>query len=358
MSSSLKLVILTSFLDASGEKDKWTKFQIITVVAVICSLVVIVAIFIFLYRWRQVWGRQHGIRPPPRTLRLPRMPSANSFLSRSSRHKVQPSNDDDFEIDHDIEELDANYEIVGNANTARSLSGHIRLPSSPGPVRRNTEPSFFHSIGPTFHRLARTIPIPWKTRPHGLSPVSGDAIFDIDDGPHQGSRYRSDSTLQNYRNPLRANYAPKVPSSNRTRSEPVIEEELNSDVDSDDEVRPAHFDPGHERERLINKVYPSRESPADVMLISRSGQNFTIESGETPTAGSSSHGQHAQETLRPPQRASKSHSSVSIECICPTQLHSLTLHLTASSCASCPSESGPSTSHLIATFAGEVTAGF
>lgn len=286
------------------------------------------------------------------------MPSANSFLSRSSRHKVQPSNDDDFEIDHDIEELDANYEIVGNANTARSLSGHIRLPSSPGPVRRNTEPSFFHSIGPTLHRLARTIPIPWKTRPHGLSPVSGDAIFDIDDGPHQGSRYRSDSTLQNYRNPLRANYAPKVPSSNRTRSEPVIEEELNSDVDSDDEVRPAHFDPGHERERLINKVYPSRESPADVMLISRSGQNFTIESGETPTAGSSSHGQHAQETLRPPQRASKSHSSVSIECICPTQLHSLTLHLTASSCASCPSESGPSTSHLIATFAGEVTAGF
>lgn len=211
------------------------------------------------------------------------MPSGTSFFSRNSRRKIQQINDDDddFVIDRDIEELEDNYEFVGTATSSRSRSGHIRLPSSPLPyVVPRAQPSFLQNIVPGFRRAVRSIPIPWTKRPVAVRALPSDTIFDID-GPNQ--RGRSESTLQNYRNPLKPNYAPRVPpSSNPSRSEPVVEEELHSDSD-DEYVRPTSFPAGNETDRLINNVYPSRNSTADVMLISRSGNDFSMESGSGET---------------------------------------------------------------------------
>ncbi|KAK0213308.1 hypothetical protein DFS33DRAFT_1288046 [Desarmillaria ectypa] len=262
---------------SENQGSNWSKYQIITVVAISCSVVGVAAIFFFLFRWRNMWARHHGISLKGFSFKFPRIPHGPKKVRSDSR-------DNDWAIDDEVEALE-DYEFVSTPSASRH--GHIRLSSYPTPydgLKQRTwyvrSQDFFRRTGHKFLGIAESIPLPWRTNPVHVKALSRNVVFDIDD---TALSTKADSTLENYRTAGKPVYTGQaVPGSSRLfRSNGnILSLADNESLISNNGEDQLGFEADSEQERLIT---PSEEFPAppSVMLISRGGNDFTLESGES-----------------------------------------------------------------------------
>ncbi|KAK0448621.1 hypothetical protein EV421DRAFT_1783447 [Armillaria borealis] len=215
--------------DSEDQSSSWSRYQIITIVAISCSVLGVAAILLFLYRWRSLWARHHWLR--------------------------SDSRDNNWAIDDEVEALE-DYQYVATPSTSRH--GHIRLSSTPtpydGPARRTwyiRSQDFFRKTRNKFLDISEYIPRPWRTKPvHSQRP---------------------DSTLENYRTAGKQVYA--------AQTEPGPHR-IFPYISNNGEDQPG-FEADSEQERLITPSEEFPEPPPSVLLISQGGRDFTLESGES-----------------------------------------------------------------------------
>ncbi|KAK0194895.1 hypothetical protein F5146DRAFT_1117839 [Armillaria mellea] len=258
----------------SEDQSSWSKYQIITIVAISCSVIGVAAILLFLYRWRSLWARHHGISLKAFSFKFPRFPNGPKKVRSDSRGN-------NWAIDDEVEALE-DYQYVATPSTSRH--GHIRLSSTPtpydGPARRTwyiRSQDFVRKTRNKFLDLSEYIPRPWRTKPVHVKALSHDMLFDIDG---TAISTKTDSTLENYRTAGRQVYAAQAePGPRRLSRYSVMDNE--SYMSNNGEDQPG-FEADSEQERLITpsaEEFP--EPPPSVLLISQGGRDFTLESGES-----------------------------------------------------------------------------
>ncbi|KAK0462511.1 uncharacterized protein EV420DRAFT_1639726 [Desarmillaria tabescens] len=288
--------------DSEDQGGGWSKYQIITIVAISCSVVGVAAILLFLFRWRNLWARHHGVSLKGFSFKFPRFPHGPKKVRSDSR-------DNDWAIDGEVEALE-DFEVVPTPSTSRH--GHIRLSSYPtpyngpmygGPMRRTwyiRSQDFFRKTGQKLLDIAESIPLPWKTKPVHVGKLSRGMVFDIDG---TAISTKTDSTLENYRTAGKQVFtAQVVPGSSgfpRSNGNILPLEDTESFISNNGEDQPG-FEADSEQERLITPSEEFPDPPPSVMLISRGGNDFTLESGE-----SRSQQQHAQEVHAPVASSSR-----------------------------------------------------
>ncbi|KAK0475548.1 hypothetical protein IW261DRAFT_1422365 [Armillaria novae-zelandiae] len=237
--------------NSEDQSGSWSRYQIITIVAISCSVIGVATILLFLYRWRSLWARHHV---------------------RSD------SRDNDWAIDDEVEALE-DYHYVGTPSTSRH--GHVRLASTPTPYDAPPQRTwyirsqdFFRKTKNKFLDISEFIPRPWRTKPVHVKAFSRDMLFDID-----GSS-KTDSTLENYRTGgNKQMYAPQAePGPRRFSRYSTMDNE--SYMSNNGEDQPG-FEADSEQERLITPSEEFPEPPPSVLLISQGGRDFTLESGES-----------------------------------------------------------------------------
>ncbi|PBK95304.1 hypothetical protein ARMGADRAFT_795425 [Armillaria gallica] len=257
------------------QSSSWSRYQIITIVAISCSVLGVAAILLFLYRWRSLWARHHGVSLKGfsfKSFKFPRFPHGPKKVRSDSR-------DNNWAID-EVEALD-DYQYVPTPSTSRS--GHIRLSSTPtpydGPARRTwyiRSQDFFRKTRNKFLDISEYIPRPWRTKPVHVKALSRDMLFDIDG---TALSTKTDSTLENYRTAGKQVYAAQAePGPRRFSRYSVMDNE--SYISNNGEDQPG-FEADSEQERLITPSEEFPEPPPSVLLISQGGRDFTLESGES-----------------------------------------------------------------------------
>ncbi len=268
-------ILYLLFLAAENSEDQsssWSRYQIITIVAISCSVLGVAAILLFLYRWRSLWARHHGVSLKGFSFKFPRFPHGPKKVRSDSR-------DNNWAID-EVEALD-DYQYVPTPSTSRS--GHIRLSSTPtpydGPARRTwyiRSQDFFRKTRNKFLDISEYIPRPWRTKPVHVKALSRDMLFDIDG---TALSTKTDSTLENYRTAGKQVYAAQAePGPRRFSRYSVMDNE--SYISNNGEDQPG-FEADSEQERLITPSEEFPEPPPSVLLISQGGRDFTLESGES-----------------------------------------------------------------------------
>lgn len=260
--------------NSEDQSSSWSKYQIITIVAISCSVIGVAAILLFLYRWRSLWARHHGVSLKGFSFKFPRLPHGPKKVHSDSR-------DNDWAIDGEVEALE-DYQYVATPSTSRH--GHIRLSSTPtpydGPARRTwyiRSQDFVRKTRNRFLDISESIPRPWRTKPVHVRALSRDMLFDID-GTAMSAK--TDSTLENYRTAGNKQvYAAQAePGPRRFSRYSVMDNE--SYMSNNGEDQPG-FEADSEQERLITPSEEFPEPPPSVLLISQGGRDFTLESGES-----------------------------------------------------------------------------
>ncbi|PBK73377.1 hypothetical protein ARMSODRAFT_630706 [Armillaria solidipes] len=259
--------------DSEDQSSSWSRYQIITIVAISCSVLGVAAILLFLYRWRSLWARHHGVSLKGFSFKFPRIPHGPKKVRSDSR-------DNNWAIDDEVEALE-DYQYVATPSTSRH--GHIRLSSTPtpydGPTRRTwyiRSQDFFRKTRNKFLDISEYIPRPWRTKPVHVKALSRDMLFDIDG---TAISTKTDSTLENYRTAGKQVYAAQAePGPHRFSRYSVMDNE--SYISNNGEDQPG-FEADSEQERLITPSEEFPEPPPSVLLISQGGRDFTLESGES-----------------------------------------------------------------------------
>ncbi|KAJ4494505.1 hypothetical protein C8R41DRAFT_829416 [Lentinula lateritia] len=271
---------------ANTTPTKWNEIQII--VPVVVGVVVSAAFVLGILIWR---SRKSG---------FPILQRMRVALSRRIRNglgarKIRAgSRDQGWVIDRPAE---ADGEAVEMFSTSsRRSTGHVRLSSS-----SSTHIEFVKPRKPTWvlpgkklwknSQLARKIrrtltllPVPWRNAPVSVQSISPPRKFEID---ASSDRTRTDSTLENFRrggfriSGTRTETTESALATSRYDYYDTIQEEDEEEDDSelDLEESGAH----NEREHLISG--DSNHGDLDeVMIISETGDNFTLRSHSTHAA--------------------------------------------------------------------------
>ncbi|KAF9065937.1 hypothetical protein BDP27DRAFT_1064487 [Rhodocollybia butyracea] len=179
--------------------------------------------------------------------------------------------------------VEANHELerLSNASSRRS-TGHVRLSSSsdnldfvkPQKGTWSMPGKNLWKNSPLARRIGRTAILPWKSAPASVKPVMPSRRFEID---ASSERTRTDSTLENYRRGGFRLWGSRTETTDSVfLTSPIFEyhEAGQTIFEEDEEENDSDLDLG------------GMNLGDDVMIISETGDNFTIDS---PSTSSPSH---------------------------------------------------------------------
>ncbi|KAI3613868.1 hypothetical protein WG66_006461 [Moniliophthora roreri] len=285
---------------ASPSPDKWTTIQIVVPIVSGVAVAVICGIMVVLYR-RNKSGKG-GVSPVCAVRRKIRDGFGTRRVRKGSRNHgwvIDSREDESFEV------VDPE-----SPKTSRSSYGHVRLSSSPTDISFIAFPDSQGSKlqkspgekaewampgkrlwkrSSLIEKLKTTwllLPVPWKSTPVAVHSAMPSRRFQIDES---SKSVRTDSTLENYR---RGGFRTSSHHSGSTESGPATtsawdytmqETIYEADEEEDDLDSILGFggrgglDNGDddESEHLIS------ERNQDVLIISHSGQDFSMESGDS-----------------------------------------------------------------------------
>ncbi|KAJ4490960.1 hypothetical protein J3R30DRAFT_3427634 [Lentinula aciculospora] len=270
---------------------KWNNIQVIVpiVVGLVVSAVFVLGIFI----WRTKKKGSPGI--------LLRMQIASSRVFRNGfgTSRIRTANrDQEWVIDRPTEANGESTEMYSNvSSSSRRPTGHIRLSSTSSTNIDLIKPreTIWTLPGKNLWKnsqLARKIrrtlvlfPAPWRNAPVTVQSISAPRKFEID---ASSDRTRTDSTLANFR---RGGFRVSGTRTETTESAlatsrldeywSILEQDEEEGSDSDLDLRETSAN--NEREHLITDD-SNRFDLGEVMIISRSGDDFTVHSqSDSPT---------------------------------------------------------------------------
>ncbi|KAJ4488939.1 hypothetical protein C8J55DRAFT_506605 [Lentinula edodes] len=270
---------------ADTTPTKWNEIQII--VPVVVGVVVSAAFVLGILIWR-------SRKSDSSILQRMRVALSRGIRNGFGARKIRAGNrDQGWVIDRPAE---ANGEAMEMFSTSsRRSTGHVRLSSS------STHIDFVKPRKPTWalpgkklwknsqlarkiHRTLTLFPVPWRNAPVSVQSISPPRKFEID---ASSDRTRTDSTLENFRrggfrnSGTRTETTESALATSRYDYYDTIQEEDEDEDDSelDLEESGAH----NEREHLISGDGDHGDLD-EVMIISETGDNFTLRSHSTHAA--------------------------------------------------------------------------
>ncbi|GAW05630.1 hypothetical protein LENED_007498 [Lentinula edodes] len=272
---------------ADTTPTKWNEIQIIVpvVVGVVVSAAFVLGILI--WRWRKSGSS---------ILQRMRVALSRGIRNGFGARKIRAGNrDQGWVIDRPAE---ANGEAMEMFSTSsRRSTGHVRLSSS-----SSTHIDFVKPRKPTWalpgkklwknsqlarkiHRTLTLFPVPWRNAPVSVQSISPPRKFEID---ASSDRTRTDSTLENFRRGGFRNSGTRtettesaLATSSRYDYYNTIQEEDEEDDHSDLGLEDSGAN--NEREHLISDDSDHLDLD-EVMIISETGDNFTMHSHSTNVA--------------------------------------------------------------------------
>ncbi|KAK7031111.1 hypothetical protein VNI00_013716 [Paramarasmius palmivorus] len=287
-----------AFTVASPAPGQWTTIQIVVpIVSAVAAIVFCGAIFLLCRRKKTKTGKGSLAKAGCNVRRLIRDGLGTRKVrkgSRSSGWVIDSREDESFEV--------VDPESPG---TSRSSKGHVRLGSSPtdedfkGYPQNSTQTEWAvpgknlwrrSSLVKKISRTWTLLPVPWRRTPVAVHSTTPNRRFQIDDSSRS---VKTDSTLENYRRGGYRTSSQPSPSTESGRGTMSVwdytmqetiyeaEEEEEDDLESilgglggRSNMNHRDYNEHDEQERLIT---PNE----DVLIISHSGQDFSVESGES-----------------------------------------------------------------------------
>ncbi|KAJ3735987.1 hypothetical protein DFJ43DRAFT_1150784 [Lentinula guzmanii] len=269
----------------------------IQVIVPIVVGIVVCAAFVGILIWR---SRKKG---SPGILLSMRVALSRGFRNGFGTRKIKAgSRDQEWVIDRPTEVNEESLEMLSNPSSRRS-TGHVRLSSS-----SSAHFGFGGSDKPTgmlpgknlwknshlVRKIRRTLimlPIPWRSAPVPVQSISPSRKFEID---ASSNRTRTDSTLQNYRRAgfrnsgTRTETTDSALATSRYDYYTTIHEEEEEEEDDDSDLVLGDLNFNNEQDHLIanENNHPDLD---EVMLISGSGDDFTLHSDSHNSDTSRSH---------------------------------------------------------------------